>query len=330
MTSKTLYLTGNQIGTYDSLSSGGNGDDMAVTLNGTRPLGGAEDVYRLEIIQVGEGVDDFSNGQFVSIYPYPESDPPAEPIVTRLNPQHDMFQGRASSEEHQIFTSPENYVIDLNGVSSGSMQYRPGLEPPRAEQLPFSGLPSQPPSVPCFAAGTLIAAEGGLRPVEEIAAGDRVMTRDAGLQSVRWAGQARLPGRGALAPVEIAAGALGNTRSLRVSQQHRLLVTGWRAELLFGQPEVLVAARHLVNDRTIRICPCDEITYVHLALDSHAVLEAEGLGAESLYLGPGALASMPHAARAELLAIFPGLEEEGPMPLARPGLRGWEGALLAP
>ncbi|MGZ9812448.1 Hint domain-containing protein [Pseudoroseicyclus sp. H15] len=330
MSTVTLYLTGDQIGTYDSLNSGGNGDDMAVTLNGTQPLGGPEDVYRLEIIQVGDGVDDFSNGQFVSIYPYPDSDPPADPIVTRLNPQHDMFQGRASSEEHQIFTSPENYVIDLNGVSAGSMQYGPGYEPPRAEQLPFSGLPSQPPSVTCFAAGTLIAAEGGLRPVEEIAAGDRVMTRDGGLQVVRWAGQSRVPGRGTLAPVEIAEGALGNDRALRVSQQHRLLISGWRAELLFGQPEVLVAARHLVNDRTIRILPCDEITYVHLALDRHEILHAEGLAAESLYLGPGALASLSHAARAELLAIFPELEEEGTMPLARPGLRAWEGALLAP
>ena len=58
-------------------------------------------------------------------------------------------------------------------------------------------------------------------------------------------------GAGAGAPVLIPAGALGNTRDLLVSQQHRMLVTGWRAELMFGEPEVLVAADrfHVVRPR---------------------------------------------------------------------------------
>lgn len=50
-------------------------------------------------------------------------------------------------------------------------------------------------------------------------------------------------------------GAGGSNRPLLVSPQHRMLCDDWRAQMLFGETEVLVAAKHLVNDRTIRRAP---------------------------------------------------------------------------
>ena len=55
-----------------------------------------------------------------------------------------------------------------------------------------------------------------------------------------------------MAPVVFAAGAIGNDRELAVSPQHRMLVSGPMAEALYGESEVMVPAKSLINDSTIR------------------------------------------------------------------------------
>ena len=66
---------------------------------------------------------------------------------------------------------------------------------------------------------------------EKLAAGDMVVTMDHGPQPIRWIGSSKRPDR-QLAPILIRKGALGNTRDLRVSPQHRMLLSGWQAEVL--------------------------------------------------------------------------------------------------
>jgi hypothetical protein len=190
----------------------------------------------------------------------------------------------------------------------------------------------------CFAAGTRIATPDGDRPVELLRPGDAVLTRDQGPQPLRWVGvtrvdAARLAALPAFVPVRIRAGAFGPGRPARdthVSQQHRLLITGWRAELLFGEGEVLVAARHLLDGAGVSLaCDLASVTYVHLMFDGHEVVFANGLEAESFLPGPGAMAGVEADLRAELLALFPDLaDEDAPRP-ARALLKGWEGAMLA-
>lgn len=330
MADVVIYLTGDEIGTFSSVSTQGNSNGMQVTLSGVTPLGSAADVFRVVIRQVNSGSSQFSNGQFVDIYAWPDSDPPAGPIYSNLNPQHDQFQGRASSAEHQIMTQPANIVIDLNGVTSGTMTYGPGIDPPRDQQLSFNSFSSDPPEFPCFAAGTLIETDTGPLAIEALRPGDLVRTLDHGLQPLRWVGTRSVPGAGPLAPVTIAAGALGNYRDLVVSQQHRFLIRGWQAELHFGQPEVLIAAKHLVNGRTIRLHPRRRITYAHLALDRHEVIFAEGIATESLHLGAMALAALDPNVRGEIMTIFPELAARSwHRETARPCLKGWEGRLVA-
>ncbi|MGQ3487647.1 Hint domain-containing protein [Roseovarius pacificus] len=330
-----IFVTGDEVGTFSSVSTTGNSNGMKVTLTGVQTLGSATDVFRVVIRQVNPGDNLFSNGQFVDIYAWPESDPPAPPIYSSLNPQHDQFQGRASSGEHQIITSPANIVFDVNGLTAGTMQYGPGLDPPRDQQLSFDTFSPDPPVFPCFAAGTLIETDTGPLPIEIIRPGDMVRTLDHGLQPVRWAGRRTVPGRGPMAPVEISAGALGNWRKLVVSPQHRMLVEDWRAEMYFGQPQVLVAAVHLVNGDTIRQVPRRRVCYVHLAFDRHEVIMAEGIPSESLYLGALAQEALSTAERAEIAALFPeltGSAKPAPNALAfaaRRCLRRWETALVA-
>jgi len=184
--------------------------------------------------------------------------------------------------------------------------------------------------VACFAAGTRIAVPGGDVPVERLAAGDLVLTRDRGARPLIWVGRSVRRAVGADAPVEIRAGTLGDHGTLRLSPCHRVLVSGPRAELLFGEAEVLVKAKHLVDGHAVRPVEGGEVTYVHLLFDRHEVVHAEGLPCESYHPGPETLGSFDADAQDELFRLFPALRED-PCAfggLVRPELKGREAAVL--
>jgi hypothetical protein len=185
--------------------------------------------------------------------------------------------------------------------------------------------------VPCFVAGTRIATLDGAIAVEDLRPGDLVLTRDEGAQPLRWVGRRRVAAKGAFAPIGFAAGALGGHGALRLSPEHRVLVQGSMAEMLFGASEVLVAAKHLVNDTTIRRLPGGEVEYLHLLFDRHQVIWAEGLATESLFLGVQALGGLEQDALDEILAIFPELDArtgKGYGPTARRVLKAHEAQVM--
>ncbi len=163
-------------------------------------------------------------------------------------------------------------------------------------------------AVVCFTRGTRILTAEGERAIEDLAAGDLVFTLDHGYQPIRWIGSSTVAGKGRFAPIVIEAGALGNTRRLAVSPQHRMLLSGWQAELLFDEPEVLVAAKLLVNDSTIRAEERDEVEYFHMLFDAHEVVIAEGAPSESFHPGHVGWGALAEAAREEILALFPQLD----------------------
>ena len=185
--------------------------------------------------------------------------------------------------------------------------------------------------VHCFVAGSRIATPGGLVPVEELQPGDMVLTRDDGAQPVRWIGRRRVAAVGDFAPIAFAAGALGAHGAVKLSPEHRVLVSGARAEVLFGEPEVLVAAKHLVNDGTIRRQVGGQVDYLHLMFDRHQVIWAEGLASESFFPGAATLAGLDDGVKAELCALFPDLDTKtgaGYGPTARRVLRGFEAEVM--
>ncbi|WP_299419903.1 Hint domain-containing protein [uncultured Shimia sp.] len=186
---------------------------------------------------------------------------------------------------------------------------------------------------PCFTPGTMIRVQGGQKPVEDIQVGDKVKTLDHGFQTVRWVGQVTLRGVQLIAnpefrPVQIQKNAFGAgrpCRALTVSPQHRVLLDGWRAELFCGEPQVLAAAVHLVNDSSVRVVrPDGPVTYIHLQFDQHEIVDSEGLFTESLFAGPGALQGLPDESRAELMALFPGIARGDIGAMARPVARRQE------
>lgn len=182
----------------------------------------------------------------------------------------------------------------------------------------------------CFTAGTRIRVPGGEVPIETLAPGDLVETLDHGAQPVRWIGRTTVAGAGDRAPVHIAAGALGNGRALKVSPQHRMLVTGWKAEVLFGEAEVLVAARHMLGLPGVRQVPTEQVEYVHLLFERHEIVFSEGAPSESFHPG-SAMLDQDRALLVEIAGLFPEIlnRRARDVPCARPVVRGAEARALA-
>ncbi|MDG1431162.1 MAG: Hint domain-containing protein, partial [Paracoccaceae bacterium] len=118
---------------------------------------------------------------------------------------------------------------------------------------------------------------------------------------------------------------------LLVSPQHRMLISGVQAELLFGAPEVLVAAKHLLGMAGVSEAPQTIVTYFHLMLDRHQILFAEGAETESFYASDQGLSTISTHCKARLFEAFPHLESDVAAygETARPCLKSHEARLLA-
>jgi hypothetical protein len=170
--------------------------------------------------------------------------------------------------------------------------------------------------VPCFTPGTRIATPKGEVAVETLRPGDKVVTRDNGLQEIRWVGRKELHGpelamNRNLRPVLIRAGALGRglpERDMLVSPNHRMLIMGERPALYFDEREVFAAAKHMVDGTRIQRLDSTAVTYIHFMFDHHEVVLSDGTWSESFQPGDYAINGVGDAARRELMDLFPELE----------------------
>lgn len=176
--------------------------------------------------------------------------------------------------------------------------------------VPYSEL------VMCFTPGAGIATPSGRVAVERLMPGDLVCTLDDGPQPLAWVGAQMVAGTGAAAPVHVAAGVLGNTRPLVLSQQHRVAVP----DGLGLDTGLIVPVKALVGLPGVSLAPCARVNYVHLMCERHQMVLADGAALETLLPGPQALATLPPSARREVCAQFSTITRET-MTSARPLLR---------
>lgn len=148
----------------------------------------------------------------------------------------------------------------------------------------------------CFVEGTQIATPEGPRPVESLEAGDLVSTLDRGPQPLILCHHVHLRFTGPEAepdhhrPIEFTPDSLGPglpDRPLRLSPQHRVLVSSRIAARVTGAYQVLVPAKKLAGmPGILQDSACREVGYCHLLLADHQILLAETCAVESLLLGP--------------------------------------------
>jgi Hint domain len=140
-----------------------------------------------------------------------------------------------------------------------------------------------PPAPACFLKGTLIWTPAGESRIEDLRANDLVVTSSGGATSIQWVWRRRLEREPAqkwdqkIVPIRVARSALGpNTphRDLYLSPYHCLYLDG-----------VLIPAVDLINNLTIARCSAEylrEIEYLHIKLERHSVIYAEGAACETL------------------------------------------------
>lgn len=186
-------------------------------------------------------------------------------------------------------------------------------------------------AVPCFTTDAMIETAHGIRPIQDLQVGDQIVTRDEGLQPVRWIGQKTVEGRSdALAPIWFRGSAIGASRDFLVSPQHRMVIEKWRARILFGSNEVMAKAKDLVDGKNVVAAPTDKISYWHVLFDQHQVIYADGAPSESFHPGEESLGSLDDEVRGEIFELFPLLRANpnGFGSAARHSLRSHEARLL--
>jgi hypothetical protein len=134
-------------------------------------------------------------------------------------------------------------------------------------------------AVPCYCPGTLILTDRGEVAVEALQIGDRLVTASGEAKPLKWIGRRNYNGRFLAGdrrrlPVCVKAGAMGGglpRRDLWISPLHAMVVDG-----------ALVPAGALVNGVSVtQASGVDEVHYIHLELQEHSVIYAEGAASES-------------------------------------------------
>ena len=180
------------------------------------------------------------------------------------------------------FSDNNNIVITYTGeqptVITGSAVHLGGIG--SFPTLISSSVTSSPV---CYVEGTLIRTPRGDVAVESLQVGDLVETSSGELRPIKWLGRRfvdcrRYANSRVVHPVRIARDSFGPNRpsqDLFVSSGHSLCVD------LCG--EVLIPAGDLINGATIAQVAMEHVTYWHVELDSHDVLIANNLPAESYF-----------------------------------------------
>lgn len=126
-----------------------------------------------------------------------------------------------------------------------------------------------------FAANSIILTSCGEKPVSELKAGDRIITRDIGM--------ARLTAAFAVKSdkaFRIRASVLGHGRpqsDLLVAEGQRLLLRDWRAKAIFGEAEALVPVERLVDGHFIARESGENVAFYTLEFAAPHILYVDGV-----------------------------------------------------
>ena len=225
----------------------------------------------------------------------------------------------------------EPITVSISGeVASLQVVFDNGPDEPTAGWIWLSDISFDQAVIPCFTRGTMIETKHGPVLIEDLKAGDLIKTLDHGFQPILWVGSTTVNAEQRFAPVLFKKGAIGNNQDLLLSPQHRVLLQDWRAEVLFGEGEILTSAISLQNDSTILRQPAKSVEYFHIMFTQHEIVFAAGVPSESFHPGEATLSRMDQQVQQEVYALFPELKDNHAAygPSAKSSLSAAEANLL--
>lgn len=256
-------------GAGDDIIDGGAGDDYLQGDGGDDIVkGGKGD----DIIDGGRGNDVLSGGAGADTF---------------------LFSGDSGSDVITDFTTADTIAVDLGedyigAINLSALNFQqtgnhvmitlPNGSSILVQNATIADVQSRV-QVACLMRGTFVATPNGEIAVEHLSIGDAVITLDGATKRIKWIGKRAygagfVRGNSKIAPVRIAAGALGPaspSRDLYVSPDHAIYLDGR-----------LVAAEHLVDGNNIRrASEIETVEYFHVELDAPDVIMTNGAPTES-------------------------------------------------
>jgi len=127
--------------------------------------------------------------------------------------------------------------------------------------------------------GTEVLTLDGALPVEVLAPGDRIITRNSGVAMLKGVDH----GRTMCETVRVRAGSLGHDRpgmDTILPSHQKVLIRDWRAKAIYGQDQALIEAKRLVDGEYLRLQPAEQHMVFRLYFDEPQVIYADGLELE--------------------------------------------------
>lgn len=254
-----------------------------------------------------------ANGDPVAVI-FTSVDPANQTVVDNGDGTYTVFATGAASTAFNGSGEADSVFVSFAGpVESLEIVHTAG---PGASQSGAVGINDLSFDIVCFTPGALVATPTGDVAVEELNIGDLVITKDSGLQPVRWIGRKKVSGARLQAfpqfrPVKICKDAFGKgipSADMHVSQQHRVLVADPAVSLNFSEEQILAPAKGLLdNDRVFVDSSQKEVEYIHILFDKHELVFSGGLLTESFHPGEMSIAGLDDKTRAEVFDLFPEL-----------------------
>ena len=127
-----------------------------------------------------------------------------------------------------------------------------------------------------LSSGTTVMTLDGEKAVEDLKAGERIITRDSGMAILR-----DVRNKEALvASIRIKAGSLGHTRpqaDMLVGPDTLVHIRDWRAKALFGADVATVKAKRLIDGEFVSEIEARKMTVSELVFDKQHIIYADGL-----------------------------------------------------
>ena len=178
-----------------------------------------------------------------------------------------------------------------------------------------------------FGRGAIVRTEHGPMAIEDLLPGDRIMTKDRGLQTLLWRGAiTMLPSDNIGHMTRITTDAMGYARptsDLVLGPAARILHKNPAVKVLTGANEALIPVRDFVDgSQLISLNPISAVQCYQLGFVKHTCVNVNGIDVETLHPGLAHVLNLRSDMMLHFAHLFPHMPNAAAFgPLAAPRLR---------